>query len=119
MEIHNKLEQIKKRLEKATPGPWRIGISSTHVVVSDYPVPEIGGSDATDYFGGHLIGESISTANADFIANSWADIKFLLDQIQIRECPRCKNTDISPNDNFCTICGLKLAKEHKNNVNHL
>jgi len=34
-------------------------------VVADFPVPEIGGSDETAYYGGHLIGESMSHANAE------------------------------------------------------
>ena len=51
---------------KHTPEPWRVGKcgASMGVVVADTPVPEIGGSDAVDYYGGHLIGESITPANA-------------------------------------------------------
>ena len=45
-----------------TPEPWRVGRPFT--VVSDTPVPEMGGSDAVEYYGGHLIGESIIEANA-------------------------------------------------------
>jgi hypothetical protein len=33
-------------------------------VVSDTPVPEISGSDAVDYYGGHLIAESVTPSNA-------------------------------------------------------
>ena len=49
-----------------TPEPWRVGRPGT--VVSDTPVPEMGGSDAVEYYGGHLIGESIIEANARRIA---------------------------------------------------
>ena len=49
-------------VRKHTPEPWRVGRPGT--VVSDTPVPEIGGSDAIEYYGGHLIGESIIEANA-------------------------------------------------------
>ena len=45
-----------------TPEPWRVGRPFN--VVSDTPVPEMGGSDAVEYYGGHLIGESIIEANA-------------------------------------------------------
>ena len=45
-----------------TPEPWRVGRPGT--VVSDTPVPGMGGSDAVEYYGGHLIGESITEANA-------------------------------------------------------
>ena len=45
-----------------TPEPWRVGRAGS--VVSDTPVPGMGGSDAVEYYGGHLIGESIIEANA-------------------------------------------------------
>ena len=49
-----------------TPEPWRVGRDGS--VVSDTPVPGMGGSDAVEYYGGHLIGESIIEANARRIA---------------------------------------------------
>ena len=49
-----------------TPGPWRIGKVGS--VVSDHPVPEVGGTDHVDYYGGHCICESVSAANAHLIA---------------------------------------------------
>ena len=49
-------------MSKHTPEPWRVGRPGT--VVSDTPVPGMGGSDAVEYYGGHLIGESIIEANA-------------------------------------------------------
>ena len=49
-----------------TPEPWRVGRAGS--VVSDTPVPGMGGSDAVEYYGGHLIGESIIEANARRIA---------------------------------------------------
>lgn len=27
-----------------------------------------------------------------------------------RSCPRCKNSEIEPNHNFCKICGLPIKK---------
>jgi len=44
------------------PAPWRVGKHGS--VVCDTPVPDIDGSDATEYYGGHLIAESITPSNA-------------------------------------------------------
>lgn len=52
---------------KHTPGPWRAG-KYISCVVCDKPVPEIGGSDHVEYYGGHLIAESIAPQNAHLIA---------------------------------------------------
>lgn len=49
-----------------TQGPWRAG--KGYCVVADYPIPEIGGSDASDYYGGHLICESIAPRNIPIVA---------------------------------------------------
>lgn len=49
-----------------TPGPWRIGNGS--FIISDHPAPGITGSDDVQYYGGHLICESVSQANARLIA---------------------------------------------------
>lgn len=54
-----------------TKTPWRIGKSTQMgAVVADEPVPEIGGSDCVDYYGGHLIAESIAPRNAEFIVRA-------------------------------------------------
>ena len=54
-----------------TKTPWRVGSPNRMVsVVADEPVPEIGGSDAVDYYGGHLIAESIAPRNAEFIVRA-------------------------------------------------
>ena len=51
-----------------TKTPWRVGApSQMGSVVADEPVPEIKGSDAVQYYGGHLIAESIAPRNAEFI----------------------------------------------------
>lgn len=56
---------------KHTKTPWRIGAGTNPgAVVADEPVPEIGGSDAVDYYGGHLIAESIAPHNAAFIVRA-------------------------------------------------
>ena len=42
---------------------WKVG-RGWYCVVSQEPVPEVNGGDAVEYYGGHLIGESMSEANA-------------------------------------------------------
>jgi len=54
-----------------TKTPWRVGSPyRMGSVVADEPVPEIGGSDAVDYYGGHLVAESIAPRNAEFIVRA-------------------------------------------------
>jgi len=54
-----------------TKTPWRVGKpTQMGAVVADEPVPEIGGSDCVDYYGGHLIAESIAPRNAEFIVRA-------------------------------------------------
>ena len=50
-----------------TLGPWRVGLQRS-TVVADAPVPGIRGSDALDYYGGHLICESVAPQNRPIIA---------------------------------------------------
>lgn len=55
---------------KHTPGPWRLGIEGT-VVADSADGLTIGGAtgkENTDYYGGNLICESISMANAKLTA---------------------------------------------------
>jgi hypothetical protein len=52
---------------KHNPGPWRVGRNGS-CVVADTPVPEMGGSDAVDYYGGHMIAESVVPRNAPPLA---------------------------------------------------
>ncbi len=52
---------IKAENDAYTRGPWRAGRGGC--VVSDHPVPEVGGSDHTAYYGGHMVAESISASN--------------------------------------------------------
>ncbi|MCP4782786.1 MAG: hypothetical protein GY903_01050 [Fuerstiella sp.] len=51
---------------KHTAGPWRQGHGS--FVISDNPAPGLQGSDDVAHYGGHLICESVSNANAALIA---------------------------------------------------
>lgn len=60
----------RKPEEKAKPAytkePWRVG--NYHCcVVSDTPIPEIDSESSVEYYGGHIICESCTDANADRI----------------------------------------------------
>lgn len=52
-----------------TKGLLRVG--KGHAVVADHPVPEMSGSDALDYYGGHMVAESVTAANASRIVACW------------------------------------------------
>lgn len=54
-------------MSEFTKGPWRVGEIVT-TVVADHPVSLIPGSDDLQYYGGHLIAESVSFENAHLIA---------------------------------------------------
>jgi hypothetical protein len=80
--------------EKATRGPWKLG--KAYTVIAEYPTGDIAGSDDFDYYGGYLVGESISNLNREFIAISrealpyWINRAMALEQelITARECTR-------------------------------
>jgi hypothetical protein len=55
-------------MSEHTPGPWRVGKPGSNSVVADVPVPGINGSDATDYYNGHLVAESVAPQNVALIA---------------------------------------------------
>lgn len=54
------------RVSNYTPGPWRIG--TNYGVVADHPVHGLPGSEEVDYYGGHLIAESVAPKNQPIIA---------------------------------------------------
>lgn len=45
-----------------TNEPWRVG--KTGGVVADAPIPEMLGSNEVEYYGGHLVCESVTKSNA-------------------------------------------------------
>ena len=49
-------------MSEHTQEPWRLGNTSS--VVADEPVIGMNGSDAVEYYGGHLICESVVPSNA-------------------------------------------------------
>ena len=54
-------------IQKVTPGPWRVGNSGG--VVSDLPIDGgVPGTADVEYYGGHLICETVTSANAKLIA---------------------------------------------------
>ncbi|MGS3139324.1 hypothetical protein ACB316_14030 [Aeromonas sanarellii] len=56
-------------MNEHTKGLLRVGHSGA--VVADHPIPEMSGSDATEYYGGHLVAESVTAANARRLAACW------------------------------------------------
>lgn len=54
-------------MSKHTPGPWQVGRGGGCVIAS-HPVPGITGTDDIEYYGGHLVAESITPDNALLIA---------------------------------------------------
>lgn len=80
-----------------TRGPWRAGRKGS--VVADYPVPEIGGSDAVDYYGGHLIAESVAPQNVPIIAAAPAlrdALKAVAEDVCSLNCPSQWHTEDGP-----------------------
>lgn len=63
-------EEFEAAMAKSaiTPVPWRVGNWGS--VVADAAVPEMPGSDSTDYYGGHLVCESVTPSNAEFIVRA-------------------------------------------------
>lgn len=67
-----------------TKTPWRVGApSQMGSIVADEPVPEIKGSDAVEYYGGHLIAESIAPRNAEFIVRACNSHEQLVHVVQM------------------------------------
>ena len=56
-------------MNEHTKGLLRVGHSGA--VVADHPIPEMSGSDATEYYGGHLVAESVTAANARRLVACW------------------------------------------------
>ena len=50
-----------------TPGPWRAG-NAGGSVVGDARIDEVPGSEHIEYYGGHLVAESIAQRNVPLIA---------------------------------------------------
>lgn len=70
-----------------TKGPLRVG--KGHAVVADHPVPEMSGSDAVEYYGGHLVAESVTAANARRLAACWnACDGFTTEELEAHTGPR-------------------------------
>lgn len=60
-------EKLKALAEAATPGPWRYGKNADDVV-ADHPAGHADDPHGIDYYGGHLVAESIAASNRAFIA---------------------------------------------------
>jgi hypothetical protein len=62
-----------------TKTPWRAGRGC---VVADVPVPGMGGSDAVEYYGGHLVAESITAENVEFIVRACNSHDALIEKLK-------------------------------------
>ena len=71
-----------------TKGPWRLGRHGS--VVSDFPVPEIRGSDDVEYYGGHLVCESVTLSNSRLIALA----PTMLELLQSIQKDEVRNSDL-------------------------
>lgn len=86
--------ELKRLSEAATPGPWRYGKNADDVV-ADHPAGHADDPHGIDYYGGHLVAESIAASNRAFIAAAnpaavlalIAENEALVDQLCI--CPAC------------------------------
>ena len=56
-------------MSEHTKGLLRVGHSGA--VVADHPIPEMSGSDAVEYYGGHMVAESVTAANARRLVACW------------------------------------------------
>jgi hypothetical protein len=71
-------------VSKHTPGPWRVGGGDRVFawVVADHPVPEMPGS-GDEFYGGHMVAESITQENAKLIAAAPELLALLIELIDI------------------------------------
>lgn len=69
-----------------TPTPWREGNEPTGSIVADEPVPGLDGSDDTDFYGGHLVAESVTPSNREFIVRACNAHDDLLAAAQDAQC---------------------------------
>ena len=58
--------RLRELVRRATPGPWRDG-EHHGALVSDQPPPG-GGRNYKGYYGGHLVGESLTSNDRAYIA---------------------------------------------------
>lgn len=73
------LEEIKCRVMDATPGPWRPIAGGVVAAVSSHnPHSDL---DSVRHYGGALIGESMVSPNAAFVAAARSDVPQLLNAI--------------------------------------
>lgn len=74
-------------MSEHTKGLLRVGHSGA--VVADHPIPEMSGSDAVEYYGGHMVAESVTAANARRLAACWnACDGFTTEELEAHTGPR-------------------------------
>lgn len=109
-EAQDRIEQIRERLAKATPGPWKtevdeIGLCECPLCNGDGEVEyaDINGNGWVALAQTYGIGDMIEH-NADFIANAPTDIAFLLELVESMKC--CCNCKLEKEDldTRCKTC---------------
>lgn len=74
-------------MSEHTKGLLRVGHSGA--VVADHPIPEMSGSDAVEYYGGHMVAESVTAANARRLVACWnACDGFTTEELEAHTGPR-------------------------------
>lgn len=102
---------------KHTPTPWRTGIPGTVVADSSDGITIGGatGQENVDYYGGNLIGESISKANAEHIVkcvNAYSEMLEALVLInKFAQCSDDRFANYSDTINELTKKAIKKATE--------
>ena len=96
-----------------TPGPWRVG-SNSGAVISDRSIEHgPNGCDCVDYYGGHLIAESIAPCNRNLIAAA----PELLDALRVvvgqLEGHELNNGDVSAINNAYAAIAKATGANHE------
>lgn len=82
------LAEIRARADAATPAPWIKPADRSHVIAPRVPVEVartgrgIYGAETYDSYGGELIGESMGTADALFVAAARVDVPRLVAEVE-------------------------------------
>lgn len=104
-------------MSKHTPGPWREG-ARYGAIVADHPVEGMyQGADAVEYYGGHVVAESVAPCNRALIAAAPEMLEILteIEYVNADEegmysfCPKCGESDTRGHLPTCSL-GRVLAK---------
>ncbi|OMF70482.1 hypothetical protein [Paenibacillus glucanolyticus] len=92
MSEQNKIDEIKEALAAATPGPWKVSITSVgrheeRLIATEYDHPQLHGPNGIVNHGYGLDGEFvyIKPEDAHFIAKSPEYITYLLQEVERKD----------------------------------